>query len=516
VATTVEAPGSDATGAGAVRARAAGRLPSAVERLRVAMPTDLATSWIATLVVTAVAAVFRFWAIGFPAEKVFDETYYATEGAEITKQGFENNPSYMFIVHPPLGKWIIAAGIRVFGDNSTGWRVPGAIVGTLTVLILIRTVRRMTRSTLLGCAAGLLLAVDGLSVVLSRFALLDIYVAFFVVAGFACLVLDRDWMRERLARAIEAGTFVADSARRATGLGWRPWRIAGGALLGLSCAVKWSGIYFLLGFGLLSVFTDWRARRTAGSRRPLLVSLLRDTPSAFVALVFAPVWAYLAAWTGWFRGESSYSRHWGDSHREYWSWLGGPLRGLIHYHWEMWHFHKGLDSPHPYQSMPWSWLVSGRPVLFYYPSKPAPVGCGAETCVRSVLAVGTPTLWWAFVPALLWALWLLATRADWRGGLVLIAWAAGWAAWFYPKDRTEFIFYMSAAVPFGIIGVTLMLGEVLGRARAGEIRRLVGQLCLAGYLGLVMVNFIWLWPILSGQLMSYDDWHSRIWFGSWI
>jgi dolichyl-phosphate-mannose-protein mannosyltransferase len=514
VATTVEAysPGE----AGAEPERVPGRPPSALERLRVAMPGDVVTSWVATLVVTAVAAGFRFWGIGFPGEKVFDETYYATEGAEITKQGFENNPSYMFIVHPPLGKWIIAVGIKVFGDNSTGWRVPGAIVGTLTVLILIRAVRRLTRSTLLGCAAGLLLAVDGLSVVLSRFALLDIYVAFFVVAGFACLVVDRDWMRERLARAVESGTFRAEGIWRAPGLGWRPWRIAAGALLGLSCAVKWSGLYFLLGFGLLSVFMDWRARRAAGTRRWWLTSAVRDTPSAFMALVFAPVWAYLAAWTGWFRGETGYSRHWADSHAEYWSWLGRPLRGLIHYHWEMWNFHKGLDSPHPYQSMPWSWLVSGRPVLFYYPSKPAPTGCGAATCVRSVLAVGTPTLWWAFVPALLWALWLLCTRADWRGGLVLIAWAAGWAAWFYPKDRTEFIFYMAPAVPFGIVAVTLALGEVLGRARAGEIRRLVGQLSLAGYLGLVVINFIWLWPILSGQLLTYEDWHSRIWFGSWI
>ena len=43
----------------------------------------------------------------------------------------------------------------------------------------------MTRSTLLGCVAGLLLALDGLEFVMSRTALLDIFVMFWVLAAFA-------------------------------------------------------------------------------------------------------------------------------------------------------------------------------------------------------------------------------------------------------------------------------------------------------------------------------------------
>ena len=298
-----------------------------------------------------------------PAGKQFDEIYYATEGVELLRQGYENNPGYMFIVHPPFGKWLIAAGIWVFGDGPVGWRVPAAVAGTLCVLILVRVVRRMTRSTLLGCVAGLLLAVDGLSVVQSRFALLDIFLALFVLAGFGCLVLDRDRMRERLA----AG---------ATRLGPRPWRLGGGVLLGLACGVKWSGIWFLAGFALLSVLWDLGARRAAGTERPVAATA-RDLPGAAAALGLAPVAAYLATWAGWFLGENAYSRHWADANAGYWSWLPGPLRSLLHYHWEMWNFHSGLSSPHSYQSSPWGWLVTGRPVLFYYPSKPSPTGCGA-------------------------------------------------------------------------------------------------------------------------------------------
>jgi dolichyl-phosphate-mannose-protein mannosyltransferase len=267
---------------------------------------------------------------------------------------------------------------------------------------------------------------------------------------------------------------------------------------------------------VLSVPWDRGARRSAGSRRPTLTAAVRDLPSAVTSLAVAPVAAYLLAWSGWFLGENSYGRHWADTHREYWSWLPGPLRSLIHYHWEMWHFHSQLTTAHVYQSAPWSWLVTGRPVLFYYPSKPAPTGCGADNCVRSVLAVGTPALWWAFVPALLWMGWLVLSRRDWRAWSVLAAFAAGWLSWFTIPGRTMFLFYMAPLVPFLVVGVTLALGDVLGRARAGETRRLIGLLVLSGYVALVVIDFAWLWPVLTGQLVTYDTWHARIWFPSWV
>jgi len=371
MAATLEAPPLDAPGP-ADAPKAGHAVAARLARLR-PLPDDRVLSWIATAVITLVAAAVRLWGIGFPPDKQFDEVYYATEGVEMLRQGYESNRGYMFIVHPPLGKWLIAAGIKAFGDGPVGWRVPAAVAGTLCVLILIRVVRRMTRSTLLGCVAGVLLAADGLSIVQSRFALLDIFLAVFVLAGFACLVVDRDRVRERLAGAVGTGGVLGPR------VGLRPWRLTGGVLLGLACAVKWSGIWFLLGFGLLSVLWDIGARRSAAVPKPVGGTAARDLPGAVAALGVAPVAAYLLSWSGWFLGENAYGRHWADANAGYWSWLPGPLRSLLHYHWEMWHFHSTLTTPHDYQSSPWGWLVTGRPVLFYYPSKPSPTGCGAAT-----------------------------------------------------------------------------------------------------------------------------------------
>ena len=136
------------------------------------------------------------------------------------------------MVQPPLGKLVIAVGEWLFGLTTLGWRVAPALFGTLAVLVMCRVARRLTRSTLLGCTAGLLLSLDGLEFVLSRTGILDIFLMFFVLAAFGALVVDRDVSRGRLAEAM----VLAPGDEAGPLLGIRKWRIAAGMLIGLACA----------------------------------------------------------------------------------------------------------------------------------------------------------------------------------------------------------------------------------------------------------------------------------------
>ena len=104
-------------------------------------------------------------------------------------------------MQPEMGKLLIAAGEWMFGLNSFGWRFASAVFGSLAILLMCRIARRMTRSTLLGCVAGLLMSLDGLEFVLSRTGILDIFLMFFVLAAFGCVVIDRDISRAALAEA---------------------------------------------------------------------------------------------------------------------------------------------------------------------------------------------------------------------------------------------------------------------------------------------------------------------------
>ncbi|WP_448631412.1 phospholipid carrier-dependent glycosyltransferase [Cellulomonas soli] len=167
-----------------------------------------------------------------------------------------------------MGKWMIALGLHLGGgvESSAAWRLSAAVCGTLAVLMIARIGRRLFASTALGTVAGLLLAVDGEAIVHSRISLLDPFLMFFVLAAFGALLIDRDQARTRLA---ERTAVLLDEGRPlglGPRLGWRWWRLAAAVLLGLAIGTKWSGIYFLAMFGLMSVLWDLSARRTVGVR----------------------------------------------------------------------------------------------------------------------------------------------------------------------------------------------------------------------------------------------------------
>ncbi|MFF5215502.1 dolichyl-phosphate-mannose--protein mannosyltransferase [Micromonospora sp. NPDC000442] len=534
---------------------ARGGVPAAIRRRLATVEAGLDDrSWLATAVVVVIAAVLRFANLSHPPGKIFDEVYYARDGWGLIDKGVEwnytnNAPSY--VVHPPLGKWLIGFGEWAFGYSDAehgisvpghlfttapefGWRFSAALMGTLSVLLLVRIGRRMFRSTVLGCAAGLLLAVDGFHLVLSRTALLDIFLLFFILAAFGALVLDRDATRRRWARALESG--LDPTARGRAGRppgGWRNWpwwRLATGVLLGCAFAVKWSALFFVPVFALLMLLWDVGARRSAGVPRPWRDTLLDGVPWMVLAGLLMAV-TYVATWSGWLFSQEGYYRlaeRYPDAGLSD-APIVGPLWNLIQYHQAALGFHSQLDDPHKYQSWPWQWLLLGRPVAFHWTGEGP---CGAASCAEEVLLLGTPLLWWSFLPALVALVWLGLARRDWRAGAILLAVAAGLLPWFWfaLDGRTMFSFYAAPTVPFLVLAVVYVLGAIASPAgpsgtqavtgadeEASRDRRLVGGVIAGAYVALVVLCFAYFYPIFVGLVLPYEDWSARMWLdGRWI
>jgi dolichyl-phosphate-mannose-protein mannosyltransferase len=508
------------------------------DRLVTPMPGDRLLGWLLPLAVTGFAAFTRFYRLGTPKALVFDEVYYAHDSWNLWRHGVEltnGNSAAGFVVHPPIGKWMIALGEALFDHRTAaihgkifpvgafGWRFSAAVVGTLVVLIVARTGRRMFRSTLLGSVAGLLVALDGLEFVQSRVSMLDIFVLFWLVAAFGCLVVDRDAGRARLADRL--GGRSPESAGRGPWLGVRRWRLAAGACLGLACATKWNGAYYLPAFIGLCFAWDAGARRAAGLARPRRSALLLDTLPSLLTLVVVPVAVYVLSWTGWFLGDSLAYDHNLYVHRGQSTLAHGwaVFRGWITYQHQIYTFHEDLTAAHPYRSEPFGWLILARPVAYYYTSPRH--ACGAAACSDEVLAVGTPAIWWPWILALLACAWSWLRRRDWRAGAILLLYLAGWLPWvvlYLPLvghyHRTMFFFYALPMLPFMALGLAYCAGLVLdGRhrwSRRPGRRPIWRVVAVTGYLLLVVANFGYLYPILAAQPISYTGWHDRMWLQS--
>ncbi len=496
---------------------------SDVLRRRLAPPVLDPYAWPAALLVTLLAGLLRLNNLAKPPGKIFDETYYATDAHWLWEKGFEwneNENTAGYVVHPPLGKWIIGLGEQVLGYHEAGWRLAAAVFGTVSVLMFTRIAMRLFGSMILGCAAGILMAFDGMHFVLSRTALLDVFLMFFVLAAFGALLRDRDQRRARWLRFVEGG---GDPAGR--GRGSRPphavpwWRLATAALLGCALAVKWSALAFVPVFVVLILWWEIGARRSAGVRNPIRDTFL-DEIGWLLAGVPIMLAVYLSSWTGWLAGDSGYARHWlrdsGQDEPAVW----GALRNLMHYHELAYGSHQAITTatnPHTYQSAgewaPIQWLLLGRPVLFY---RNGDALCGADKCMADVLLLGTPLLWWSFLPALGAALWFGIARRDWRAAAILSMAGAALIPWFFYPERTMFYFYAMPAEPFLILAVVFVLGAIMtsppGRP-PDEQRQLAGAIIAGAYVLLVVVVFAWFHPLYTGESIPYDDWGRRLLLG---
>ena len=449
------------------------------------LPSRVVTrnGWIATVVTTLIAAFTRLWNLGSPHEIMFDETYYVKDAYSIWHLGYEGtwaqnanasfvrgnfstlSPEASFVVHPPLGKWLIATGMELTGPASSwGWRLAVALAGIATVFLLCRLVWRLFPSPLLVGLAGLFLAIDGVGITESRIGLLDGFIGFFALAAVYCIVRDRQSQRERIARLLE-GTAAGALAPKA---GWRPWMISAGVLLGCACSVKWSGLYLLATIGIMTVIWDGTALRAVKAKVWKLETLVSRGWGNFMRLVPVAGVTYLLSWFGWFMNPSAYKHGWAAAERAAGrgSWLPDSIADFIEYHRAIYEFHVGLSTPHSYMAKPSGWLLQMRPTSFYWQSNDTlgadAYQCDTRNCVRAITSIGNIPIWWAAFVAVFVVVAYVALKRDWRGWVVLAGYIGLYLPWFMYWDRTIFTFYTVAFVPFVVLALTVALGWGIG------------------------------------------------------
>lgn len=453
-------------------------------------PTEERATWtsadtFALTAITVAAGVLRLVRLDDPKVLVFDETYYAKDAcwyvtSSPTLCGIDIEST---LVHPPMAKWLLALGIRLFGYDSFGWRISAAVAGTLTVLLLFLLARRLLGSTMGASLTAGLLAVDLLHFVESRIAMLDIFVPLFGVAALLFLVYDRDRPPDQEPIASALGRLLQ-----------RPWRIAAGIAAGAAVASKWSGGFFIVLLIVLSLAWEIGARRRREETRPVVTTFRREGASILVWLLVVPVLVYCFTYIGRLPVANE-----GDICTER---TGHWVNRLVEQQKCMLRFHKDLPSDHSYQSPAWSWLALKRPVSYYFETDP-------NGDYKEVFATGSPFVWWTSILALVVvAVAWLRRRDPWRPeGLILAGFVFTYGPWLaaglFSERSAVFLFYLLPTVPF----MCLALGYVASRlGRSWEAKAAVGLFSAAA-----IWFFVFYYPLLTKIPLPQPEWDKRIW-----
>jgi predicted membrane-bound dolichyl-phosphate-mannose-protein mannosyltransferase len=385
----------------------------------------------------------RAWWLDHPSRAlIFDEAYYVNAARVIlgfhvpggdhyagSPAGLDPNQE-----HPPLGKLLIALGMRVFGDGALGWRILPLIFGCLAILAMFWVVRAAGGGAWLALGAAGLMAADNLSLVHGRIATLDVFVVVFMLAGAALYLRDRP--------------------------------VLAGALLGLGGCVKLVAPYALIALALLEAGrvllrtrgTDLSLRRRAVERLAPLA-----TCAAVAMLVYLGVL-------------------YGLDH--FWSAYHNPL---VHTR-AMFDYAAKLTSPHGPEgiaSYPWQWLLNQEPIN-YYTVNTNVLSDGKVTATHPVVAfqgLMNPAIILLTLPALFLAVHTARRDRD-DLSLLAVAWFLGTFIPFVVAaaplgsfgNRISYLYYMVIVLPAVYLAVARLLSHPsLPRAV------LAGYACILGY-----------------------------------
>lgn len=462
-------------------------------------------AWLVPLLLVVVAATVRFVDLGHPDRIYFDETYYAVDAAQLLERGVEEG----FVVHPPVGKWVIAAGIAILGDTPVGWRAPVALAGTLTVLACYAAGLRLFRRRGVAALAGLLLALDGLALTMSRIAMLDAILTLFVVSGFVCLLVDRDQQWRALP---EAGDRPEPPPRP------HRYRWLAGLCFGLALATKWSALLAIGAAGLFVLASELAYRRRTTGRA--LAGWPRAAASALLTLVAVPAVVYVASYTLWFanfeltRPAEEHCPEPQDCSVALPTMAAEWLSEQV----EIAEFHADLDADHPYRASPVGWPVMWRPVAYYYEScsdeRRAELAEEGEECevepgvVAHILGIGNPGVWWPALALAYPALaWFGFVRRDWRALAISAFLAVQYLPWLL-ANRPAFLFYVTPIVPFIALSLAYLSWRSMDHALLRWVPAAIAVVAVAG--------FVFWYPVWVGLELPDDAWNLRMWSRKWI
>ncbi len=457
--------------------------------------------------------VMRLWHLGQFEAPVFDEVYFP-----VFAENYLDGESF-YDVHPPLGKYLIALGILIFGRGEIGYRIMPALFGALIPVLVAGVAYRLTYWRNYALLAGALMLTDGLFLVESRYGLMNV---FLVAFGFAAQI----FMLTGLTRK---------------GINQAILFTCAGLMLGASIAVKFNGLFFCVLFIALMILA-WGVKLIWPQQLFRLGVLARITQVRWwqyvfcfilpAFLIYAVIWIPHLIWIPVVGAELQEIPNWIPGFLQPVVEVFRPLieflQGVIQINQSLIGGHTGSnlvvtdDTPvHPYCStslwpvvrdvpilrdlLPqriwaagaWSWPILGRPVGYYFNSE--------GDVWRAVHALGNPILWWFSILAVLGL--SLRGVGQFRGipAYLLLGFAANYLPWF-AVSRCVFIYHYMSALAFAIMAFAWVACLWMHDQR--RFFRGLGITVVA----LAIMGLLLFAPVWYGFPLSSSEFYLRMWF----
>lgn len=406
------------------------------------------------LTATAIGAAAQFLFtlnIARPSILVFDEVHYVRATRILLTLDAPTN-----IEHPLLGKSLIALGMRLFGDNQYGWRIPSAIAATAVVLGVFGILWVLFHRVRPAVIGALLVMLNFTVFIQARIAMLDGFMAAFLVLAILALLRSAYAPPDRV---------------------WRHW-IVGSILLGLAVGVKWAAAPYFAWAGCAFLLIRWRDARTG---RTLHWAGMTAIP-ALATLGAVSIFTYLLTFApAFFYAQDPMT-----------------IGKLLPFQWVMYQQQTQILPPHPYQSSWWTWPLMVRPIWYLYER--------ADGAQRGILLLGNPAILWGGLIAVGYCLWAGWQRKTARLVGVAAIWVASLLVWAVIPKSLGFFYYYYPSTIFLCLALAAAFDDLRESRPHGD----------EAFLALSAGLFLLFYPIISAAALpnaqAFQHW---MWFPTW-
>lgn len=415
-------------------------------------------AWLTCLLLFLLGEAVFLINIQHPNTENFDEGHYVPAARMLLAHG--GDPNWF---HPPLAKYLIAAGIELAGDEPLGWRLMATLAGAFTLAGMYVWALALFRDHPLALWVALVTLVNHLLYVQARIAMLDTFMAAFLVWAIAAFCMA--WNEEI------SGT--------SAGL----WLSVSGVMFGLAMASKWAAVpAWLFAVALVALVRLLQARQKEGPGGDFWYSrrLWRSVgdPGLALRLVLLPLAVYFACFLPMLAQPGEHA----------------SLVGIFQQQTAMAGKLASVKARHYYASQWYTWPLTLRPIWYSFKRE----GANGEW-VRAVLLMGNPLIMWGGLVALLLAAWEWL-RSGSRAAFLIVGWyCALYLSWaLLPRKISFYFYYYPAALTLG-----LALGFV---AQRYDRPKLFGvRWGRWSFLALATAVFLVFLPVL-GAFRVWGDW----------
>lgn len=437
-----------------------------------------------------VAQIFFLINVKYPEKHSFDEFHYVPAAKTFLKMEPNQNSE-----HPPLGKWLIAGSMKLFGDNSFGWRFMSTVFGALTLVGVFLLGIALFNDIPMALGAAAITFVNHLLFVQARIGMLDTFAEAFLVfalAGFAWA-----WSTKRKPREVKRALLFC------------------GAFMGLSIACKWSSVPALaaciFAVFILRIFQSWTFSYSRESSWKNKFSdfedwyspqLLKDVPNTFLllALVVVPFCTYFITFLPYLL-----------LHRNppytIWDLFKLQKEMVVRMQSPMLDVSGKAVDTHPYMSRWWSWPLMLRPI--WYSFDPIP---GQNDQYRGVILLGNPLVMWGGLAALFACAWAWIVKRSREAFLITFFFCALYFCWAVVPRKVFFYYYY---YPSGVL-LSFALAYVFGWFEKRGTFKDKTHWPRWGFTFAAFCLFLYFLPVLAALPISLSSFRRWMWFAAWV